>query len=228
MWLERSRRSTPNADGERSVAAHGASLRTHARILNPRGGFPVPQQGARGYQLRRPCTRAEIRAWQSALQRPVLRERGLTHRLALAFGHGVGGRRQEVVTLTTDDLIELRSDVLGVRLAHPDGGTVTVPIAEPYATWLRARSRTLQSGDFLVPRGQWVDNGEFPARVLPPGMQAFRMARMRTTWAAERLSAGVPAPQVKFYGRYETYEFLAASETTFPPSTFQNSLTLCS
>lgn len=216
MWLEEAN-GAPLRSSARSVATWASTIRTLAPRLHPGGGFPVKRSSNRGYRLSQPMTRADVTFLQQCLTQPANREKGLVHRLAMAFAHGAGARKAEVVDATPRDIL-LSSGAVKVRIAHPDGSDVEIPLAEPYATWISERVSDLRPDDFIFPRWEWVGrSGDFPRRVLPPRAPMFSMGRMRTTWTAERLAAGLPAPQVKYYGRYETYEFLSWLADYIPP-----------
>lgn len=193
--------------GATSFDSDASFLRTAGRRLNADGGFPVRGTHGRKRHLQPLLSAQTIEDLRAAVTAPLHRDVLVTERLLLALGHGVGATRAEVMDLRNGDIVGKGTKTYA-RLPQPDGHRVEVPMGAPYDEWLIAHVAGQDPDGLLIVDTNWRVKGHVIASrtLLRPPKVSLR--RLRNTWTAERLAAGIPAPVVKEYGRYSSYTFL--------------------
>lgn len=199
----------------RSLNSEASFLRAKAPLLNPLGGYPPRTTRGQRADLQAPYDTDEISCYRELFWGPGSETAWALHRTLLALGHGAGAVRSEVIALTTDEIIADGDGMATVQLPHPDGSTVAVPIAPPYATWLLQVADQRGPGTTLLPTTGWSNSGELD-RPVPPYLPPLTLTRLRNTWLTERLAAGVSPRQLRHYGRYATYGFMTSLAPYIP------------
>lgn len=199
----------------RSLDSEASFLRAKAPLLNPLGGFPVKQTRGKRADLQARYAADEIAGLRGLFWGPFSECAWGLHRTLFALGHGAGAVRSEVIVLATDAIVILGGGLAAVRLPHPDGSTIGVPVAPPYSTWLLRVAHQRGPGTTLLPAAGWSNSGELD-RPIPDYLPGLTLTRLRTTWLSERMAAGVSPRQLLRYGRYSTYGFMTSLAPYIP------------
>lgn len=199
----------------RSLDTEASFLRSKALVLNPLGGFPPKRTRGQRADLQAPYNAEEIVGYRGLFWGPLSEPEWGLHRTLLALGHGTGAARSEAIALHTDDIVPIAGGLACVRLPHPDGTIVEVPVAAPYSTWLLQVAQRRGPGTTLLPAVGWSNSGELD-RPIPDYLPPLTLTRLRNTWLTGLLAAGVSPRQLKHYGRYSTYGFMTSLAPYMP------------